>query len=258
MRTYDQPVPRARIRNTADYRDVLVSKTSRFLSEPLVTLELYGVASEPFYFRQDGSNPPYNRRLPGSEAVVRVRRSVAKKLARVNRRLISQDVELLVLDGYRSISCQMAVWEHFVGDAMSVAPGISPRTAENRARRYASDPRRFSASDPRTWTLHVTGGAVDVVLRRRSRPGEWLYMGGMFDDPSPTSHTAFYEVRSRSEGLSYREARRNRRLLYWTMAAEGFINLPTEWWHFDWGTQLWALGEGSRRRVPVRAVYSPV
>jgi D-alanyl-D-alanine dipeptidase len=32
----------------------------------------------------------------------------------------------------------------------------------------------------------------------------------------------------------------NRRLLHNTMTDAGFVNLPSEWWHFDYGDQLWA------------------
>ncbi|WP_445010846.1 M15 family metallopeptidase [Vreelandella stevensii] len=30
------------------------------------------------------------------------------------------------------------------------------------------------------------------------------------------------------------------RLLYDAMRQQGFTNLPSEWWHFDLGDQLWA------------------
>ena len=36
------------------------------------------------------------------------------------------------------------------------------------------------------------------------------------------------------------EVRDNRRLLYNVMTAAGFTNLPSEWWHFDYGDGMWA------------------
>ena len=35
-------------------------------------------------------------------------------------------------------------------------------------------------------------------------------------------------------------ARDLRRVLYRTMAAQGFVVLAREWWHFEYGTRLWA------------------
>jgi zinc D-Ala-D-Ala dipeptidase len=32
-----------------------------------------------------------------------------------------------------------------------------------------------------------------------------------------------------------------RRVLYWTMLDEDFTNNPTEWWHYSYGDQMWAM-----------------
>ena len=105
---------------------------------------------------------------------------------------------------------------------------------------YISDPTKFDESDFRTWPTHATGGAVDLTIRRVDS-GDFLYMGGIFDDSSPISHAAFYEGNFLNGSLSHEEARNNRRLLYWMMLDEGFANYSYEWWHFDWGTQMWAM-----------------
>ena len=34
--------------------------------------------------------------------------------------------------------------------------------------------------------------------------------------------------------------RDNRRLLYNVMTEAGFTNLPSEWWHYDYGDKFWA------------------
>jgi D-alanyl-D-alanine dipeptidase len=33
----------------------------------------------------------------------------------------------------------------------------------------------------------------------------------------------------------------NRRLLYWTMREAGFTNYPYEYWHYDYGDQMYVL-----------------
>src|SRR5690606_40003770 len=85
---------------------------------------------------------------------------------------------------------------------------------------------------------HSTGGAVDLTLRWRG--GESLFMGSLFADPSPVSHTAHFEALKGRLSFSEEEARANRRLLYWLMREAGFASNPSEWWHFSYGDQMWA------------------
>ena len=84
---------------------------------------------------------------------------------------------------------------------------------------------------------------------RRVDTGELLYMGSIFDDASDISITRHFEnyqpvvkadaAHKSDEPASSIEARRNRRLLYWVMRTEGFANYSNEWWHFDYGNQMW-------------------
>ena len=36
------------------------------------------------------------------------------------------------------------------------------------------------------------------------------------------------------------EIKNNRRILYNAMISEDFVNLPSEWWHYDYGDKVWA------------------
>ena len=60
-------------------------------------------------------------------------------------------------------------------------------------------------------------------------------MGTEFDNFSNKAWTNHYEEYTQND-----EIRDNRRLLYWTMINAGFTNLPSEWWHYDYGTKFWA------------------
>ncbi|MQA29350.1 MAG: peptidase M15D vanX D-ala-D-ala dipeptidase [Luteitalea sp.] len=258
MTPVERPIPRLPLIDTRAYRSVPIRMSPDDDSDPLQALADVGIVSDAYYARNDGTNAPYGRRLPGAELTVRARRGVVQRLLRVNRRLSRMGVEVVVLDGFRPIECQRALWRHFVRLLKHSSPGLSAAEAEQRVLKYVADPRRFSADDSRTWPSHITGGAVDLTLRRRSGTAEQLFMGGVFDDPSRVSHTAFFERPHIRMSVSDQEARKNRRLLYWTMRAEGFANLPTEWWHYDWGTQLWAFVRGQEQGRPVAAMYRPV
>lgn len=64
-------------------------------------------------------------------------------------------------------------------------------------------------------------------------------MGTLFDEALPASHSDYFEHLETLTPKQH-EARDHRRLLYHIMSEQGFTNLPSEWWHFDYGDQLWA------------------
>ena len=61
-------------------------------------------------------------------------------------------------------------------------------------------------------------------------------MGTEFDSFSITAHTAYFE-----DIAAGTQIRNNRRILYHAMIRAGFSNLPTEWWHFDYGNRFWSF-----------------
>lgn len=230
--------------------------------EALVDLSELGIAGRNHYARTDGLNAPYYRGFPEASPRIWGRRSVADRLLTVNERLSPYGVELYVLNGYRSLELQQALWDFFIERAKESLDHPSEADCVAFAGEYCSDPRTFDAADPRTWPTHVTGGAVDTTLAACGTTEE-LYMGGIFDDPAEQSHTAHFEKQlARGDGnpdrlsLSDTEALRNRRLLYWVMKEVGFANYAYEWWHFDWGTQLWVV-DSARSPEPRRAWYGP-
>ena len=85
--------------------------------------------------------------------------------------------------------------------------------------------------------VHSTGGAVDLTIV--GPDGETLEMGTGFDEFNDATWTYAFEPDS-GTGLVNDEARDNRRLLYNVMTEVGFTNLPSEWWHFDYGDGMWA------------------
>jgi zinc D-Ala-D-Ala dipeptidase len=254
---FSLPIPPLdrRAATTRHYRHAEVDLDRPEANEPLVDVASLGIAAEPYYHRSDGLNPPYYRAIAASLGAVYCRRSVAQKLLAVNQALASSGVELFVWDGYRPLACQRDLWQFFLDKARAALPGGSDEALSEYAARYCSDPRGFRPDDSTTWPTHVTGGAVDLTLRRAGH-GDHLFMGGTPDDPFPASHTAHFETMDEAAmSASDLDARRNRRLLYWTMLAFDFANYPFEWWHFDWGTQMWSLQRPSGRGAV--AVYGP-
>lgn len=247
----DRPVPwHAHPPTALDYKNVPVDAGDARSNEALVDLNEWGIAGQEYYARTDGFNAPYYRRFTTASEKVFCRRSVAERIDQANKLLSPFRVELFVLSGYRPLVLQKELWTFYIEKARASLHNPTESMCVAFAGEYCSDPRAFDESDSHTWPTHITGGAVDLTLRIR-RTGELLFMGGVFDDPSELSHTAYFEKMNAEHArrkvrlpLSYAAALRNRRMLYWAMNEVGFANYPYEWWHFDWGTQFWVTNGG--------------
>lgn len=238
-----------------DYHKIPIDTQNPANKEPLVDLQkTYQIAGEEYYARTDGLNAPYYRQVCANlKRGLLCRKTVAEKLKRVNERLKPYGVEVFVFDAYRSIECQRALWAHFMKVAREQLKTDDPVKLREFAGRFCSDPSSFNPSDSRTWPTHTTGGAVDLTLRRVGT-GEFLFTGTVFDEASAASYTNAFE-QAEEESASVEDAKRNRRLLYWAMHSEGFTNYPYEWWHFDYGTQMWAKNSRQLGKTQRTAFY---
>jgi D-alanyl-D-alanine dipeptidase len=208
-------------------------------NESLVDIRAFRIAGDNFYYRVD--NPPYFRRIDSSIIGLYLRKSVASLLAGINDSLAAIGLELYVFDAFRPIQVQNYmhdVW--FPQYLLERTPNLTPEELQIEVEKYWAKGADGDEIDPYSPPPHSTGAAVDLTIRSSVR-GDHLFMGSIFDDVSQVAHTAHYEkLRWDSLGFSDVEAAQNRRLLFWLMREHGFVNNPTEWWHFSWGDQMWA------------------
>jgi len=175
--------------------------------------------------------------LPGSLPRSWVREDVATRLGRVARGL-PEGFTLVVWDAYRPLTVQSALFSAYLAELIAVHPEMPADALEHAAARYVTPPSRSVLAPP----PHLTGGAVDLTLGFAD--GRVRDLGTDFDAFVPEAEThAFEHVDAPTREL--------RRLLYWSMRAEGFTNYSEEWWHFDFGDQFWGLVTGHP------AVYGP-
>jgi zinc D-Ala-D-Ala dipeptidase len=149
------------------------------------------------------SNNFTGKPLPGYETSrALLRREAAGALARVQARLRSEGLGLLVYDGYRPVRATLAMVDW------------AKRTSREDLLNQGYIARR---------SRHNLGLAVDLTLVELGT-GVEFDMGTPFDTFAEAAHTANAQGR----------ARRNRQILVRAMEAEGFSNYDQEWWHFSY------------------------
>jgi zinc D-Ala-D-Ala dipeptidase len=129
-------------------------------------------------------------------AVCKLRRAVAERLARAAATLRKQERRLLIWDCYRPLSIQKILWAR------------------------VPDPRYVA--DPAQGSRHNRGAAIDLALV--DKDGNAVTLPTKFDEFTRAAHR-----KNALRGKPGAEARR----LSDAMTAAGFLPMPTEWWHFD-------------------------
>ena len=197
---------------------------SKECGESLVKLKSSEILIYPYYFYQG---------IPGAYRSIYVRESVRDMLYNVQKSL-PKGLSLKILDGYRPICIYQRLWNFHFQDLKNKYPNEKPETIEKKTAFIVSKP----SYDIKKPSLHTTGGALSVTLALAS--GEELDMGTKYRDFSDRSWTNHFETFEENDTI-----KNNRRLLYNAMTSAGFTNLPSEWWHYDYGDKFWAFFTGN-------------
>ena len=162
-----------------------------------------------------------------------LRESVARMVCEAARNL-PDGLRLQIVEGYRPIAVQRAMYRHSMQQARERLPDADERALATEAGRYSAPP------DAPTPPPHLTGGAVDLEIV--GAEGVRLDFTSPFD-LQDMSHTAFD-----APGLSD-EARKNRDLLKSILEPTGLTNYADEWWHWSYGDNGWALRVGAEKAI---------
>lgn len=145
--------------------------------------------------------------------------------------LLPDKLRFKILDAWRPFALQKELYSTYKAKIISDFNLFSFTEKEKNdfIANYVSIPNDDRDIPP----VHTTGGAIDLTIVDNN--GNELQMGTEFDSFSPKTNTDYYENTNESTII-----RDNRRLLYSIMIKAGFTNLPSEWWHYDFGDRFWA------------------
>ena len=188
-------------------------------NEPLISLSELGFFCNSEYYKQN---------IPGATKDCFSRKTVAEKLLQAQS-LLPQGYKFKIYDAYRPIEVQESLWNKYQAQILEKYPQLSEEELDKMTSIFVSKPS-YDEYNP---SLHNTGGAIDLTIVDTS--GNELDMGTKFDDFSNMAWTDYFEQKNINK-----KVRNNRRLLYNVMISVGFTNLPSEWWHYEYGNKNWA------------------
>jgi len=173
----------------------------------------------------------FKRGIEGATDKCYVRKTVFDKLKKAAK-LLPKGYCFRIFDAWRPLCVQKELYENLVGmleNEMSFSTEYEKAKWIESFVSYPSDNRFLPP-------VHCTGGAMDLTIV--DDYGIDLKMGTGFDEFKKDSFTTYYET---SDELAIKN---NRRMLFNIMTGAGFTNLPSEWWHYDYGTRFWSFYTG--------------
>jgi D-alanyl-D-alanine dipeptidase len=135
-------------------------------------------------------------------------------------------LRLVVVEGYRPPPLQKRYFDEYVQELRAAHPAWDEQVLYTAASRYVSPP---------DIAPHSAGAAVDLTLA--GPDGRELDLGTRVNASPEESSGRCYTAHP---GVGA-EAARNRAILAEALAEAGFVNYPTEWWHWSFGDRYWAM-----------------
>jgi D-alanyl-D-alanine dipeptidase len=211
-----------------NYRE-LIAISNGENKEPLVDVRRYDPTIIARYEKND--------MLPYTGERIFVRDTVARKLAKVNKKLAKYgNFRLKVVYGYRHPDIQKKYFEKMRTKLQRLHPSLTDEELDSLTHNFIAVPSVAG---------HPTGGAIDVTIVDAT--GNELDMGTKIADFKNPE-----KIKTFAKGLS-KEQKKNRRLLHDLLIAEGFAPFYGEWWHFSYGDREWACFYSKKK-----SLYSPV
>ncbi len=165
-----------------------------------------------------------------SQSISLARISVGKRLVTAQS-LLPAGMRLFIKECYRPMWVQKRFWDSYSSYLRKKFPQWTDEEIYDECSKLNA---------PLDVAPHTTGGAVDLTLTNAN--GEILEMGTQFNASPLETNQATYTA---SENIS-KEARKNREILMRVMSKAGFVNYPTEWWHWTYGDKYWANVTGEK------------
>ncbi|GIF51815.1 D-alanyl-D-alanine dipeptidase [Asanoa ferruginea] len=196
------------------------------LSDPRISAIPLGDVGEPLVDLRGVASLRVDDRLADADgAYAHLREGAVARLLAAQRSL-PDGLRLLVVEAYRPLRLQQEYFSGYQDELRSRYPAWDSARLHVEASKYVSPP---------SVAPHSTGGTVDLTLVDAA--GLEVDMGTAVNDSPVASGNACFTAATHIAPA----ARHNRYVLGVALRAAGFVNYPTEWWHWSYGDRYWAL-----------------
>lgn len=170
--------------------------------------------------------------IPNNEDYTFVRQLVYEKLKQAQTYLPTH-LHFCLYEGYRSLSLQKFIFEKRYNKVKEQHPSWSLDQIFIESTKLVSPVVNQDGSV--NIPPHSTGGAIDIYLINDN--GEYVDMGihpkdWMEDNDDSISVTISHVISP--------AAKKNRKIMNQALSTVGFVNYPTEYWHWSYGDRYWA------------------
>jgi len=217
------------------YRSLKAKVTIKECNEKMLEIPSTFARFDPHPYQKLGA--PY-----GDKSPFFLRSNVVKRLEKAQERLtaLKNGYRLKIFDAYRPLSVQNFMIKY---DINRISQEKYSRSFEELT---LSEQNHITEIIAYFWSPisdethlnpppHATGGALDLTIV--DAKGIALDMGSEIDELVEVSDSDYYLNSDTQE-------QKNRELLVEVMSYAWFTQLPTEWWHFSYGDQIWAVDNG--------------
>lgn len=169
---------------------------------------------------------------PNNMDYTKVRKTIYDKLIEAQNKL-PDGFRFCLYEGYRNLNLQQKIFQDRYNSLREENPSLSHEEIFIESTKFVSPVINLDGSV--NIPPHATGAAVDVYLLDKN--GKVVDMGIHLDD---TYHDlAGTYCKTDSDAIS-EQAKKYRHMMSNVLLAVGFVNYPTEYWHWSYGDRYWA------------------
>jgi D-alanyl-D-alanine dipeptidase len=147
--------------------------------------------------------------------------------------MLPDELRFCLYEGYRSLDLQEKIFQERYNNLHKENPKMTHEQLFIESTKFVSPIVNLDGS--KNIPPHSTGAAIDVYLINQQ--GKVVDMGIHLDDTYNDLKGAF--CRTDSQVIS-EKAKKHREIMGKILKTAGFINYPTEYWHWSYGDRYWA------------------
>jgi len=183
--------------------------------------------------------------LPNNSNYTKVRKTIYDKL-KLAQSMLPDGLKFCLYEGYRDLELQQKIFKERYDKLLNEHPHLTHEEIFIESTKFVSPIINLDGSI--NIPPHSTGAAIDVYLVDQT--GNVVDMGIHLDDTYEDLNGTYCKTHSHAISA---EAKEYRNIMGNVLRAVGFVNYPTEYWHWSYGDRYWAY----QTHQPV-AIYGSV